>query len=1379
MKNKLGTIYIILTVLFTSVTVGQTSDDFFNDTSPKAFWRFFDPAGDVTLNMTGTNAEFQIPSGSDHDLWTGVANRAPRLLQSVSNSDFGTEVKFESVPGVQYQLQGIIVQESDTKFLRFGTYSNGSSRFVFKAFIDGGSATSTVNTSIGSAVATYLRVERTGNNWTYSYSTDGVNYINVTSFTQVITVTEVGFYGGNGGSNPAYTASADYFWNLADTGFEDTDVPGVTPPTITVWYGDTQTFGSIGNPQQWINILGNVSDANGIGSMSYTLNAGSSNSLNFGPDGKRLVNNGDFNIEIDKADLLVGANTVEITATDGLGASSTKNVTINYTSGNVWPLPYTVDWDAITNIEDVNQVANIVDGLWELTPQGIHTVQTGYDRLIAAGDVSWSSSMEVEVPITVHSASGGSGVGFALGWQGHTGSASPRLDWPLEAIGWVRNPAGSPYLEILTYPGTGHGTQGVTFNLNTTYILKIRSEDAGSGNSFFQVKLWEDGTTEPTNYMLDATIPSRNGSVLIITHQADVTWGNMQITPIASNQTPQFTSTPVTNTTVGDLYTYNITASDANPGDNLTITSNIIPGWLGLVDNGNGTAVLSGTPTNGDLGLNNVELQVEDQLGASSTQSFTISVQPSGGAVLQSDHFCTDGVLENFWLIYDPYTESGMPSGGISTVDLNNSNLVIDVPGGFDHNHWSGSSNLAPRVLQFTQDVDFEVDAKFLSVPSQQYQLQGITAQQDNDTFLRFEIFHDGSAVHIFAAYIDGGSATAMHNSTLPSVPVHLRVNRTGNNWTFDYSFDGSTWNTAASFNNSITITQVGLHAGNTGGSPPPFTALVDYFHVTGDPLQNCKFLTLNSPNGGETWNVGDTETITWSSLNVNNIKIELSTNNGGGWIELESSYDASLGSYSVTVPNSPSNQCLVRITDTGDNSLFDVSDNTFTIELVITNPTIVIGSANTYAGTTVTLPIELMSVPGFEMNQILQAKIHYDPAKLSFLFGNSSSGSLFNLNGWTGVYYTIYPGTVEILASGYNPITTSGNLFDLTFQIIAGTAGTADVTGLTAEWTVDLYNHPLVIQNGQVVYSNPPAVSAERGDATLNFIVDVYDALAVVYHIVGLVPLSGQAFINADVDFDNDVDINDYIAIVLYVYLHDWNYPFTPVPSSASVAFDDDQSTNQELIEVPVMLSNSENVQSVQLSVDFEPESLEFHSFKSSNQPNTFADAFEYETGKVNIAVISDRGIENSTVLGSLVLKRKDSSIINESEIATAYSLNKEGFKNGPTLFVGASGVTGVDNNEDLIVDAFELFQNYPNPFNPTTSIRFALAKPSNVSLKIFDTLGKEVRELVRGTLGAGIFEVEWDGANNYGTKVSSGTYIYRIIADSYTDAKTMILLK
>ena len=90
-----------------------------------------------------------------------------------------------------------------------------------------------------------------------------------------------------------------------------------------------------------------------------------------------------------------------------------------------------------------------------------------------------------------------------------------------------------------------------------------------------------------------------------------------------------------------------------------------------------------------------------------------------------------------------------------------------------------------------------------------------------------------------------------------------------------------------------------------------------------------------------------------------------------------------------------------------------------------------------------------------------------------------------------------------------------------------------------------------------------------------------------------------------------------------------------------------------------------------------------------------------------------------------------------------------------------------------------YELSQNYPNPFNPETKIRFQIPEPGLVVIKIYNLLGSEVKTLVEEDKNAGFHVLTWDATDNYGSKVSSGIYYYRITAGKFNSTKKMILMK
>jgi hypothetical protein len=89
-------------------------------------------------------------------------------------------------------------------------------------------------------------------------------------------------------------------------------------------------------------------------------------------------------------------------------------------------------------------------------------------------------------------------------------------------------------------------------------------------------------------------------------------------------------------------------------------------------------------------------------------------------------------------------------------------------------------------------------------------------------------------------------------------------------------------------------------------------------------------------------------------------------------------------------------------------------------------------------------------------------------------------------------------------------------------------------------------------------------------------------------------------------------------------------------------------------------------------------------------------------------------------------------------------------------------------------IPSEYSLSQNYPNPFNPSTTIKFAIPKPSVVKLAVYDITGKELEVLVNEPLPVGTYQSNWNGL-----RFSSGIYFYRLVTEAYSDTKRMLFIK
>jgi len=112
----------------------------------------------------------------------------------------------------------------------------------------------------------------------------------------------------------------------------------------------------------------------------------------------------------------------------------------------------------------------------------------------------------------------------------------------------------------------------------------------------------------------------------------------------------------------------------------------------------------------------------------------------------------------------------------------------------------------------------------------------------------------------------------------------------------------------------------------------------------------------------------------------------------------------------------------------------------------------------------------------------------------------------------------------------------------------------------------------------------------------------------------------------------------------------------------------------------------------------------------------------------------------------------------------------------NGTILHTTNGGVTFIEEEKFIgeIPSTYFLSNNFPNPFNPSTKIKYSIPKSSQVTLKIFNTLGEELETLVNEEKPVGTYEVNWNAAN-----LPSGVYFYQLKAGEFMSVKKMILIK
>jgi hypothetical protein len=156
-------------------------------------------------------------------------------------------------------------------------------------------------------------------------------------------------------------------------------------------------------------------------------------------------------------------------------------------------------------------------------------------------------------------------------------------------------------------------------------------------------------------------------------------------------------------------------------------------------------------------------------------------------------------------------------------------------------------------------------------------------------------------------------------------------------------------------------------------------------------------------------------------------------------------------------------------------------------------------------------------------------------------------------------------------------------------------------------------------------------------------------------------------------------------------------------------------------------------------------------------------------------VSLSQNNAVVNDSVCTVHMVIQADTIPGSNVQVAAGYpvSLGAELVGVSTTITIPQHYANAVNDNKSKVY-TFNLAQNYPNPFNPTTKISYTIPSRNNVSLKIYDMLGREVATLVNTTKDAGNYEVNFNASN-----LASGLYIYKLQAGNFVQSKKMLLLK
>ena len=318
-------------------------------------------------------------------------------------------------------------------------------------------------------------------------------------------------------------------------------------PAWNVWYGKKQSFGSPGRAQRWINVLGNLSNSSTVRYANYRLNDGPASPITFGGDLHRLAQPGDFNLDIAWYQCESGLNRLVLMAETLSGQQVRDTVLLNVVKNRSWPLPYAISFDTVTQLQEVVQV---VDGLWTRTPDGLRTQEPYYDRVISIGDSSWQNYV-VLVHLTIHGWTPSkpgpptynvSHYGTALRWRGHHhDDMQPHRKWfPLGSQGefLLKQKHDSCQWRIL-FDGGRHkpqkyGEPKKTLVLDEPMFVRADVRTLTDGRTRYRFKQWMQDQLEPHSYDVIGyeTDDYPSGAMCIVPHNSDVTIHAVSVHPL-------------------------------------------------------------------------------------------------------------------------------------------------------------------------------------------------------------------------------------------------------------------------------------------------------------------------------------------------------------------------------------------------------------------------------------------------------------------------------------------------------------------------------------------------------------------------------------------------------------------------------------------------------------------------------------------------------------------------------------------------------------------------------------------------------------------------------------------------------------------------------
>jgi hypothetical protein len=299
-----------------------------------------------------------------------------------------------------------------------------------------------------------------------------------------------------------------------------------------------------------------------------------------------------------------------------------------------------------------------------------------------------------------------------------------------------------------------------------------------------------------------------------------------------------------------------------------------------------------------------------------------------------------------------------------------------------------------------------------------------------------------------------------------------------------------------------------------------------------------------------------------------------------------------------------------------------------------------------------------------------------------------------------------------------------------------------------------------------------------KAADVSNNGSVSSFDAALILQYTVGIIdtfPVGRSwGFVPSEKSYTpllNSLTGENYLAIVYGDVSGNWSGA-APVLSKAEnqivqLSFAPPRLDDDGQLRIPVTVSASEEIAGVmmRLSLDFDSNLL--RSVEVSGGKEAGLAAFSAHDRTVTLAAAFGTGKTEQQI-----------ELIFASE-ARGQSLKVTELNVNDAMAQTVSQQLALQPGNVALPKDFELSQNYPNPFNPSTAIQFSLPRASDVEIRVFNIYGQLVKFLLKSRLEAGVHTVNWNGRDEHGRQISSGTFIVEMRAGDFHARRKIVMLK